>query len=101
MKDPYEIIQGLVITEESVRLMQGEPKKYTFRVAKDANKIEIRKAVEEIAKPDKVTVVKVNTMNVRGKRRRIGRGRESKRPDWKKAIVTLAPGQVIQKFEAV
>ena len=83
MKTAQDIIIAPVITEKS---MSGIPdKKYTFKVAKDANKIEIADAVEKIFK---VEVAKVNTIRVRGKARRMGRynGYTS---SWKKAIVTL------------
>lgn len=83
MKTAHDIILKPVITEAS---MQGiANKKYTFRVAKDANKIEIAKAVVELFG---VKVAKVNTINVNGKYRRQGiKGGYT--PDWKKAIVTL------------
>ena len=69
--------------------------KYVFVVAKAANKIEIAKAVSEIFK---VKVAKVNTVNVIGKPKRMGRT-QGKRPDYKKAIVKLAPGETIEFFE--
>ena len=83
MKTAHDIILKPVITEAS---MQGiAEKKYTFKVAKDANKIEIAKAVAELFG---VKVAKVNTINVNGKYRRQGiKGGYT--PDWKKAIVTL------------
>lgn len=83
MKTAHDIILKPVITEAS---MQGiANKKYTFKVAKDANKIEIAKAVAELFG---VKVAKVNTINVNGKYRRQGiKGGYT--PDWKKAIVTL------------
>ena len=83
MKTAHDIILKPVITEAS---MQGiANKKYTFQVAKDANKIEIAKAVAELIG---VKVAKVNTINVNGKYRRQGiKGGYT--PDWKKAIVTL------------
>ena len=83
MKAAQGIVLAPVITEKS---MSGiADKKYTFKVAKDANKIEIAEAVEKLFK---VSVAKVNTINVRGQERRMGRyaGRTS---SWKKAIVTL------------
>ena len=70
---------------------------YTFEVAKNANKVEIKKAMEEIFNVD---VINVNTMNVRGKERRIG-VHEGKRPDWKKALIKLAEGDNIEVFEGV
>ena len=83
MKTAQDIIIAPVITEKS---MSGiADKKYTFKVAKDANKIEIANAVEEIFK---VKVAKVNTMSVRGQSRRMGRY-ECYTASWKKAIVTL------------
>lgn len=82
-KTAQDIILRPVITENS---MDGvADKKYTFKVAKDANKIEIAKAVEEIFG---VKVAKVNTMNVNGKLRRYGRF-EGLTASWKKAVVTL------------
>lgn len=89
-----DIIIKPLVTEKSTDLMsQG---KYVFKVDKRANKIEIGKAVEEIFK---VKVTAVNTMNVIGKMKRMGRT-AGKRPDYKKAIVKLAAGQTIEFFEA-
>lgn len=96
MKDPYLIIQRPLLTEKSMDLSHHG--KYTFRVATDANKIEIRQAIERVYN---VNVVKVNTMMVRGKKRRVGRFPEGRTSNWKKAIVTLAPGQTIQVFEGL
>ena len=79
----HDIILKPVITEES--MMGTAFKKYTFKVAKNANKAEIKAAVEEVFG---VTVAKVNTMNCRGHLRRYGRY-EGYTPSWKKAIVTL------------
>ncbi|MDK2872037.1 MAG: large subunit ribosomal protein [bacterium] len=93
-RDPHDVIIRPIITEKSFRAMERE-RKYTFKVPIDANKIEIKKAVEEIFK---VRVVKVNTIRMRGKPRRLGIYR-GKKPDWKKAIVTLAPGYKIPFFE--
>jgi large subunit ribosomal protein L23 len=83
MKAPQDIILKPVITERSVDLLPSG--KYTFKVAKDANKVEIAKAVEALFS---VEVVKVNTMNCKGRTRRVGRF-EGKKADWKKAIVTI------------
>lgn len=85
MKDPHDIILRPVMTERSTDLMTD--KKYTFDVDTRANKSEIRRAVEQIFD---VKVVKVNTINVKGKPKRYGRysGYTAKR---KKAIVTLSP----------
>ena len=83
MKTAHDIILKPVITEAS---MQGiANKKYTFQVAKDANKIEIAKAVEVLFG---VKVKKVNTMNCKGRRKRMGMN-VGYQPDYKKAIVTL------------
>ncbi len=95
MKLAREIIIKPVVTEKSVDLMQEN--KYCFRVAKDANKIEIKNAIEEIFK---VTVVSVNTVNVHGKMKRMGRT-QGKTASWKKAIVTLREGDSIEVFEGL
>lgn len=84
MKTAHDIIVKPIITEESMTGLMM--KKYTFKVAKDANKIEIAKAVEEVF-PD-TKVAKVNTINVRGRERRQGVNK-GYTPSWKKAIVTL------------
>ncbi|EEQ47751.1 50S ribosomal protein L23 [Selenomonas flueggei] len=88
-----DILVRPLITERTTQLMAEG--KYVFVVAKAANKIEIAKAVSEIFK---VKVAKVNTVNVIGKKKRMGRT-EGKRPDYKKAIVKLAPGETIEFFE--
>lgn len=85
-KTAQDIILKPVVTEASMADLQSG--KYTFRVALFANKIEIKKAVEEIFG---VQVASVNTMRVRGRYRRMGRN-EGRTPNWKKAIVTLAEG---------
>lgn len=99
MKAPQDIILKPVITERSMDgLALEENKKYTFKVAKDANKIEIKQAVEKLFD---VKVAKVNTMNCRGRVRRVGRF-TGKTPDWKKAIVTLQNGsKPIEFFEGM
>lgn len=84
MKDARDIILKPIISEES--MMGIMVKKYTFKVAKDSNKIEIAKAIEEVFPGTKVA--KVNTINVRGKKRRQGVN-VGYTPSWKKAIVTL------------
>ncbi len=83
MKTIYDVIRKPIITEKTMGIMEN--KKYTFEVAQDANKIEIKNAVEKIFG---VKVASVNTMNVLGKYKRMG-VHIGKRPDWKKAIVTL------------
>jgi large subunit ribosomal protein L23 len=96
MKAYHHLIRGSIITEKTHALKElGN--KVTFKVAVKANKIEIRKAVEEIFK---VKVLRVNTIRMRGKKKRMGRT-EGVRPDWKKAIVTLAPGEKISGFEGL
>lgn len=96
MKKAQDIILAPVITEKS---MYGvAEKKYTFKVANDANKIEIAQAVEELFG---VNVSKVNTVSVRGRYKRMGRN-EGYRPDWKKAIVTLTESsKTIEFFEGM
>ena len=89
-----DILIRPLITEKTTQLM--EEGKYVFVVAKSANKIEIAKAVKEVFGKK---VVNVNTVNVLGKKKRMGRT-SGKRPDYKKAIVKLAPGESIEFFEA-
>lgn len=94
MKDPYEIIKSPLVTEKT---MQGTAlHKYSFSVAPDSNKIEIKEAIEKVFN---VHVTKVNTLNVKGKTRRRGRAPQGRTSDWKKAIVTLAEGEHIDIFE--
>lgn len=95
MKAARDIIVKPVITEKSVTML--EENKYVFRVSLNANKIEIKQAVEEIFK---VKVTNVNTLRVKGKMKRVGRY-QGKTSDWKKAIVTLASGHHIEVFEGL
>ena len=96
MKKAQDIILAPVITEKSMYVVAE--KKYTFKVANDANKIEIAHAVEELFD---VNVAKVNTVSVRGRFKRMGRN-EGYRPDWKKAIVTLTENsKTIEFFEGM
>lgn len=81
-----------VVTEKS--MLQTNEGKYTFAVRKAATKPQIAEAVADAFKVD---VVEVNVMTVRGKSRRLGR-RVGRKPDWKKAVVTLAPGQRIERY---
>ena len=91
-----DIILAPVITEKSVSAMAD--KKYTFRVASNSNKIEIAKAIEEIFG---VKVAKVNTISMKGKKRRMGRF-EGYTSDWKKAVVTLtADSKTIEFFDGL
>ena len=92
--DARDILIRPLITEKSTQLM--EDGKYVFVVAKKANKIEIAKAVAEVFN---VKVANVNTVNVSGKMKRMGRF-VGKRSDYKKAIVKLAPGETIEFFQA-
>ncbi len=94
--DPRDIILAPVVTEKSTSMLPM--KKYTFRVAKGANKIQIASAVESIFG---VKVEKVNTVSMKGAKRRMGRY-EGYRPDWKKAIVTLtADSKTIEFFDGM
>ncbi|MEW6725127.1 MAG: 50S ribosomal protein L23 [Bacillota bacterium] len=95
MRTARDIIIKPMVSEKSTGGM--DQNKYTFMVAIDANKTEIKQAIEEIFK---VKVDKVNTVKMMGKIKRMGRY-EGKRPDWKKAIVTLAEGNRIEVFEGI
>ena len=94
MKDPRDVILRPVISEKTYGLL--DENKYTFIVDPRANKTEIRQAVEHIFD---VKVLNVNTMNRMGKRKRRG-WTVGKRPDTKRAIVTVAPGDEIELFDA-
>ena len=94
MKDPRDVIIRPVISEKTYELL--DENKYTFIVDKRANKTEIRQAVESIFE---VRVLGVNTMNRPGKRKRRG-WVVGKRPDTKRAIVKVAPGDEIELFDA-
>lgn len=85
-----------MLTEKGTALKEAD-NKVIFKVAKEANKIEIKKAVEEIFK---VKVDSVATINCKGKKKRLGRF-EGRRPDWKKAIVTLKKGEKLDFIEGV
>jgi large subunit ribosomal protein L23 len=95
MLQPQEIIRRpIILTEKSNRLREGE-NQVIFEVHKDANKIQIKDAIQRLFK---VGVVDVNTLNMRGKDKRMGRG-YAKLRNWKKAIVTLKAGDQIQFFD--
>ncbi|MGQ9603442.1 MAG: 50S ribosomal protein L23 [bacterium] len=96
MRDPRMIVLKPLVTEKSSNLRQKE-NKYAFGVARNANKIEIKRAIESLFN---VKVKDVRTLLVRGKVKRMGVF-SGKRPDWKKAIVTLEQGQTIDLFEQV
>ncbi len=91
--DPYQIIRRPVISEKST-LLSDQHNKYVFEVATDANKIQIKKAIEDIFK---VAVIKVRTMTMPGKNKRV-RLQLGRTPAWKKAIVTLKQGDRIELF---
>ena len=92
--DLYDIIRLPRITEKGTRLKEKN-NVLTFEVKADANKVQVRKAIEGIFK---VKVSDVTTVNIPGKRKRMG-AREGRRADWKKAYVTLKPGEKIDLFE--
>ena len=96
MRDPHDIIIRPIVTEASMDIMAD--KKYTFVVDKKSNKTEIKNAVETIFG---VKVASVNTMNILGKKKRMGVN-VGKRADWKKAIVTLTEAsKTIEFFEGI
>lgn len=96
MREAYQIIRRPLITEKGTDL-RDQTNQYLFEVAGDANKIEIKRAVETLFR---VKVRQVRTLSVKGKTKRLGRfvGRTS---DWKKAIATLKEGETIEFFEGV
>ena len=94
MREVHDIIITPLVTEKST-IQRGGQNQYSFKVDKRANKIEIKDAVERLFK---VKVKDVKTSTVRGKVKRLGR-RFGKRPDWKKAIVTVKEGDRIDFFE--
>ena len=97
MATAYDIIIRPIITERS--MAGAADKKYVFEVAKDAGKIEIKKAVEEVFG---VKVAKVNTMIVPGKAKRMGAARPGRTKDWKKAVVQLTEdSKTIEFFEGM
>ncbi len=96
MKDPRAVVRRALITEKGTALRETR-NQYHFEVARDANKIEIRRAIESIFS---VKVGSVRTQQMRGKMKRQGRY-AGRRSDWKKAIVTLQPDQKIDLFEQI
>jgi len=92
--DIYQVIKEPHITEKA-NLQKGEANQVSFKVHRQANKIEIRRAVEALFK---TKVLNVRTMNMIGKSRRMGK-HVGRKPHWKKAIVQLAPGESIEFFE--
>lgn len=113
MKNPYDVIKRQIITEKTTKLAEYGAvigtdsdknykeeviRKYTFEVSKDANKIEVKNAIEEIFKSKNVKVRSVNIVNVRKKPHKMGRY-EGFLPAVRKAIVTLEKGSTIDVFE--
>jgi len=94
MKNQFGFISKPYITEK-VLFLKEEQNKVVFKVDKTVNKIELKKAIESIFN---VTVEAVNTLNVSGKKKRLGKW-EGRRADWKKAVVTLKEGDTIEYFE--
>jgi large subunit ribosomal protein L23 len=92
----HDVLLRPVISEKSVA--ETERNNYTFAVARDANKFQIKAAIEA---EFKVTVTGVRVMSVKPKQKRRGRRQMGTVPGWRKAVVTLAPGDKIQLFEAV
>lgn len=93
MMELHSIIKRMLVTEKST-IEKEEKNKYYFEVDRKANKIEIRKAAEKLLK---VVVDDVHVINIKGKKKRMGRIL-GKRRDWKKAVVTLAPGNSIDIY---
>jgi len=97
MKTAYDVILRPIISEQSTEHV--ELKKYVFEVAPAANKIQIKNAIEEIFD---VEVIKVTTMNVKGKIKRLGRHPKGSRKNWKKAVVKLSDAsKTIEFFEGL
>ena len=94
--DIYQVIKEPHITEKA-NMQKGEANQVSFKVHRQANKIEIRRAVEALFK---TKVLNVRTMNMIGKSRRMGK-HLGRKPHWKKAIVQLAPGENIEFFEGM
>ena len=92
MNEPFDIIQNVHLTEKA-SILSEKGNQYVFRVRPDANKIQIRQAIEKLFKKK---VISVNTMNVRGKARRQRTVAAGYTSDWKKAIVQLAEGERIE-----
>ena len=96
IREPRSIVRRALVTEKGTRLREGQ-NGFLFEVARDANKIQIKQAVESIFN---VKVATIRTLRVHGKPKRLGRY-AGHRPDWKKAIVTLKKGESIELFEQV
>lgn len=92
MNEPYDIIQNVHLTEKAT-ILSETGNQYVFRVKPTANKVQIRQAIEKLFKK---RVVRVNTLNIGGKAKRGRTQHPGRTSDWKKAIVTLAPGEKIE-----
>jgi large subunit ribosomal protein L23 len=95
-KKTYQVLKRPLVTEKSTT-EKDQHNKLCFEVDRRANKIEIKEAVEQIFKVD---VLGVTTASVKGKKKRVGRF-FTERPNWKKAVVTIKPGQRVEFFEGV
>lgn len=95
MRDPRQVVLRPLVTEKAT-ILKDEQNQVSFAVALDANKVDIRRAVESIFK---VKVTDVRTQVVYGKEKRMGRF-VGRRPSWKKAVVRLAPDSKIELFES-
>ena len=91
MKNPYDVVYTVMITEKATALSEKQSR-YAFKVNPTSNKIEIRQAVEAIFEGVKVS--SVNVMHCLGKKKRIRSSKLGKRPDWKKALVTVTEGSI-------
>ncbi len=96
IRKTYDILKRPLVTEKST-VEKDERNKLCFEVARSANKIQIKEAVEKIFKVD---VLNVATISMKGKKKRVGR-HFSQLSDWKKAVVTIKPGQRVEFFEGV
>ncbi len=96
IRKTYDILKRPLVTEKST-VEKDERNKLCFEVARSANKIEIKAAVEKIFKVD---VLNVATISMKGKKKRVGR-HFTQLSDWKKAVVTIKPGQRVEFFEGV
>lgn len=96
MRDARQVVKRALITEKG-SVLREQANQYSFEVDAEANKIEIKRAVEAIFK---VKVKDVRTQMMHGKVKRLGRS-QGRRPDWKRAIVTLAADQTIELFDQV
>lgn len=94
--DMYQVLKRPLVTEKGTR-QKEQSNQILFEVDRRANRVMVRNAVETIFK---VNVLSVKLMNVKGKERRVGKN-VGRRPDWKKAIVRLGPGENIEFFEGI